>query len=187
MVRAVAGRPRSGASSPNVDASARRPAVESVGGGSSALQPAQRRRQAATTRLIELQPQGLHQSRRTGVTRACNTQSRVTTAPNPLGGTPNRFGLSPERVGAGMPERVGGVGGVGGSVPQPVGVGPNGLGVAGPMEATLGRVKVGTTGHQARFLSIQRRCGPRGHPGRVWCSGGCRYCSFNSSTPFLPT
>ena len=55
------------------------------------------------------------------------------------------------------------------------------------MEATLGRVKVGTTGHQARFLSIQRRCGPRGHPRRVWCSGGCRYCSFNSSTPFLPT
>ena len=63
-----------------------------------------------------------------GVRRACNTQSPVTVAPNPLGGTPNRFGLSPEHVGGGKPERVGGVGGVGGSAPQPVGGGPQPVG-----------------------------------------------------------
>jgi hypothetical protein len=57
MVRAGAGRPRSGASSSDVDVSARRPAVESVGGGSSALvqpactaveQPRRRRRPSAS-------------------------------------------------------------------------------------------------------------------------------------------
>ena len=76
-----------------------------------------------------------------GVRRACNTQSPVTVAPNPLGGTPNRFGLSPEHVGGGKPERVGGVGGVGGSNPQAVGDHPSSVGGRRSHESHSGTCK----------------------------------------------
>ena len=93
MVRAGAVRPRSGASIPDVAASARRPAVESVG-GSSALQPAQRRRQAATTRRIELQPQTSSITQDWGdacmqYTITCNHR------PQPVGGHPQQARVKP--------------------------------------------------------------------------------------------